>query len=157
MAARTDAAALCSPLRCLSFSFLIFLFFFCFSYCKAKYSYNHLELRKIGYNSQISITSDYQRMHNILLEIVRKFGALWILIGSAKKCMWRKERKQKQECRTGLLATIKKQPFKLQLPSIFLTNARLVIKKIDELNLLLTAQQLLRNCCVLVVTETWLR
>lgn len=96
-------------------------------------------------------------MHNIPPEIARTSGALWIVIGSAKKRRRRKERKQKRRCRSGLLARLKRQPFKPSLPSIFLTNARSVVKKIEELNLLLAAQPIARDCCVLVVTEIWLR
>lgn len=72
MAVRTDTAASGSPLRCFSFYvFFTLLVCYCRNYCKAKLIYSHLELCNIGYNSQIPVTSDYQRSNNIPPEIAR--------------------------------------------------------------------------------------
>ena len=42
---------------------------------------------------------------------------------------------KKRGCRAGLLARLRKQPLKPLIPSIFLTNARSIVHKIDELEL----------------------
>lgn len=44
---------------------------------------------------------------------------------------------------------------KLNLPSIFLSNVNGLYNKIDEFKALIATNQL-KNCCTLVVTETWL-
>jgi hypothetical protein len=42
------------------------------------------------------------------------------------------------------------------LPSILLLNARSLVNKIDELELLIHSKDLLKSCCIIAVTETWL-
>ena len=67
----------------------------------------------------------------------------------------RRERKQKRGCRAGLLARLRKQPNKPPLTSIFLANARSFVNKMDEMDLQL-AKNFMRDCSVMVITETWL-
>ncbi len=64
----------------------------------------------------------------------------------------RRERKQKRGCWAGLLARLKRQLHKLQLPSIFLPNDRFFA----DLELQMTANKSIRDCCVLLLMETWL-
>lgn len=54
----------------------------------------------------------------------------------------------------GLLARLRKQPHKFPLPSIYLTNT--MVHKTDELELQLAANHYIHNCCVLIITTTWL-
>lgn len=56
----------------------------------------------------------------------------------------RRERRQKRGCRAGML---QKQPYKPQLPSLFLTNARSMANKMDEM--------IIKGSCILFTTETW--
>lgn len=157
MAARAVAAASGSPPRC---CFCVFFFLFVAyltDYCRAKLQYSQLELYNIGYNCQIPITIDYQRSNNIPPEITRPTDALWNVVGSVKRRRRRKERKQKRGCRSGQLTRLRRHPFKPALPSIFLTNARSIVNKIDEVEALLAGNLFVRDCCVLAVMETWLR
>ncbi len=48
------------------------------------------------------------------------------------------------------------QPHKPPLPSIFFTNARSLANKMDELRLLVATNNIVKNSCILLVTETWL-
>lgn len=73
------------------------------------------------------------------MDIARSTGSLPITIP-----VRRRERRQKQGCRAGML---QKQPYKLQLPSLFLTNARSMANKTDEL--------IIKGSCILFTAETW--
>ena len=53
-----------------------------------------------------------------------------------------------------MLTRLEKQPHKPLLPSIFLANVRFPVK-LDELKLLIATQTMIRDCCVLLITETW--
>ncbi len=55
-----------------------------------------------------------------------------------------------------MLARLRKQPHKPPLLSIFLTNARTLANKMDELRLLVATNNIVKNSCILLVTETWL-
>ncbi len=66
------------------------------------------------------------------------------------------DRKQKRGCRGGLVAKLKANPFKWPLPSILLANVRSLENKLDYLNLDLSTKPEIRDCCVLIFTETWL-
>ncbi|XP_053532800.1 multivesicular body subunit 12Ba isoform X1 [Ictalurus punctatus] len=48
------------------------------------------------------------------------------------------------------------KPHKPPLPSLFLSNARSLVNKIDNLELQLAGNRYVRDCCVLIITETWL-
>ena len=105
----------------------------------------------------ISITSDYHWFYNILEDIARTPGAPWVVLpGGKPKRSW-KQRKQKRGCRAGPLARLKRRPFKPPLPSLFLSNARSIGNKIDELRLRIAANKCFCDCCVLLITETWLK
>ena len=135
---------------------VFFVFLVCLrTWCEAKHFYSHTELL-IGLRCQVAVTSDFQWNHNIPLDIARPPESPWIVVGPSKRRRRRKERKQKRGCRAGLLAQLRKQPHKPPLTSIFLTNARSIVHKIDELELHLAANCFVRDCCVMIITETWL-
>ena len=68
----------------------------------------------------------------------------------------RNERKQKRGCRAGVYAHLRRRPHQLPLPSIFLSNARSITNKMDELKLQMAANGLVQDCCILLIMETWL-
>lgn len=51
---------------------------------------------------------------------------------------------------------LKGKPYKMPLPSIFLSNVRSPENKMDHPQLELTTKREMRNCCVMILTETWL-
>lgn len=108
-------------------------------------------MHNVGIQQNTDVTGDFHRTHNIP-DISRTPGSPWIVFGSGKRR--RRERKQKRGCRLGLLARLKRQPHKPPLPSIFLSNA--ITHKIDHLELQLAAETTIRDCGVLLITETWL-
>ena len=59
-------------------------------------------------------------------------------------------------CRAGLLTRLRKLPNKPPLPSLFLANVRSIVPKINELELRIDTNNFVRNCCVMIMTETWL-
>lgn len=63
---------------------------------------------------------------------------------------------QREEAKLGMLVWLRKQPHKPLLPSIFLMNARSLANKMDELQSKIAKNHLIRECCVLIVTESWL-
>ncbi|KAK0153202.1 hypothetical protein N1851_005108 [Merluccius polli] len=68
----------------------------------------------------------------------------------------RRERRQKRGCRSGVRARLSRQPHKPSLPSLFITNARSLPNKIEELELTISTQKNIQDCCVMVITDTWL-
>ncbi len=60
-----------------------------------------------------------------------------------------------KETKAGLPG-LRKQPYKPPLPSMFLTNARSMAHKMDELKLYIAGNHHIRDCCIMVVSETWL-
>ena len=78
------------------------------------------------------------------------------LIRSGRQRRRRRERKQKPGCRAGLLAGLRKQLLKPPSLSLYLTNARSMIHKADDLKLHPAVNCYARECCVLIITETWL-
>ncbi|KAK0142423.1 hypothetical protein N1851_019868 [Merluccius polli] len=68
----------------------------------------------------------------------------------------RRERRQKRGCRSRVRARLSRQPHKPSLPSLFITNARSLPNKIEELELTISTQKNIQDCCVMVITETWL-
>ena len=122
--------------------------------------YSRLDLLDIGFQlkfmEKMTISSDFHRTHNIPEEIARPAGSPWIVIGSGRRRRWRRERKQRRGCRAGLLARLRKQPLKPPLPSLYLTNARSLVNKTDDLEIQLAGNRYVRECCVLIITETWL-
>ncbi|KAK0153976.1 hypothetical protein N1851_003943 [Merluccius polli] len=65
-------------------------------------------------------------------------------------------RRQKRGKCGGIQARLAANPHKPALPSIVLANVRSLDNKLDELHLLRSSQQTVRECCVFVFTETWL-
>ena len=93
--------------------------------------------------------------HDIPPELIRPPGSPWIT-PPARKRRRRRERRQKRGCRSGLRARLSRQPHKPSLPSLFITNARSLPNKIEELELTISTQKNIQDCCVMVITETWL-
>ncbi len=69
-----------------------------------------------------------------------------------KRC----ERNQKRGKRGGIRARLAANPHKPAIPTIVLANVRSLDNKLDYIQLLRSAQRTVRDCCVLVFTETWL-
>lgn len=49
-----------------------------------------------------------------------------------------------------------KYPYKPALPSLFVSNVRSLTNKTEELELIISAQKNIQECCVRAFTETWL-
>lgn len=145
MAVRTDAVARGSPLLCTLLCFLCLFNFLRTHICHSNPFYSRLDLIGIGFQAKTGITRAFSRTHNIPPEIARPPGAPWIVVGSSR-CRRRRERKQKHGCCAGRLAQLRKQPHRLPLPSIFLTNARSLANKIDELQSQIAYNRLIREC-----------
>ncbi|KAI3373038.1 hypothetical protein L3Q82_006334 [Scortum barcoo] len=56
--------------------------------------------------------------------------------------------------RGGLRARLQANPYRPALPSLFLTNARSLVNKMDKMNLRIVSEKI--DSCVAIVTETWL-
>ncbi len=155
MAARMVAAANGSPFQCF-FLFLFLVFFFTLCVIDTVYiQYTRQTLLDIGDQHQISVSSDFHHTHNIPDDIARPAGSPWIVAGSRRRHRRRRERKQKRGRRSGVLLRLRKQTHKPPLPSLYLSNARSLVHKMDELELQLTGNRYVRDCCVLIVIETW--
>ncbi|KAL7841200.1 hypothetical protein SRHO_G00248910 [Serrasalmus rhombeus] len=68
----------------------------------------------------------------------------------------RAERKQKRGKRGGLRAKLRLSPHRSAVPSLFLANVRALAGKMDELRLWTTTQRWIRECNIMIVTESWL-
>ncbi|KAI3355017.1 hypothetical protein L3Q82_004562 [Scortum barcoo] len=66
----------------------------------------------------------------------------------------RRLRKQKRGKRGGLRARLQANPYRPAFPSLFLTNARSLVNKMDEMKLKIVSAKI--DSCVAIVTETWL-
>lgn len=58
---------------------------------------------------------------------------------------------EREETKVGLQG-----PLKPPLPSLYLTNARSMVHKTDDLEIQLAGNRYVRECCALIITETWL-
>ncbi|XP_036378778.1 uncharacterized protein LOC118773792 [Megalops cyprinoides] len=67
-----------------------------------------------------------------------------------------RRRRRKRGKRGGLHARLKARASRPQLPSLLLANVRSLENKLDELRARITTQREIRDCCALIVTETWL-
>uniref|UniRef100_A0A669B6K4 Reverse transcriptase domain-containing protein n=1 Tax=Oreochromis niloticus TaxID=8128 RepID=A0A669B6K4_ORENI len=74
----------------------------------------------------------------------------------SKRRRRRRERKQKRGCRSGSDARLRKQPHRPALPSLFVSNARSITHKLDELELQIATTSFARNCSIILITESWL-
>uniref|UniRef100_H2L8P4 NACHT domain-containing protein n=1 Tax=Oryzias latipes TaxID=8090 RepID=H2L8P4_ORYLA len=69
-----------------------------------------------------------------------------------RRCM----RKQKRGKRGGIRARLAASPYRPAIPTITLANVRSLDNKLDYIRLLRTSSKTVRECCVLVLVETWL-
>lgn len=53
------------------------------------------------------------------------------------------------------LARLGRQPFKPPLPQLFLTKARSLANKMGELRLQIVANNTVKDCYIVFITETW--
>lgn len=152
-----DGGALrCSGLQ-LSLSVFYFIVCLCIhcTHASALHRYTHQELLDIGYRHKVTVSTDFHNNHNMPDEPARLPDSPWIVVGSGKRCRRRRERNQKPGRRSGLLLRLKSNPHKPPLPSQYLTNARSIPNRTDDLDLQLTGNRSVRDCCVLIITETW--
>jgi hypothetical protein len=153
MAAHASAAALSSLVRC----FLLCLALQMYGeLCQTTRIYSHLNLINIGQQSSVPVTDYFKQTHNIPHEISRTPRSPWMVVGSQRLRRRRRNRKQKGGCRSGLLTRLKKHPHKPPLPSVFLANVRSIVPKMDDLELRIATDNFVRDCCVMILTETWL-
>lgn len=92
--------------------------------------YGRHDLLKIGVCYKQSITAKFLRLHKILADVAGHPGSPCITIPAGRRRRRRRERRQKQGCRAGALARLRRQP---------LTNARSLANKMDELRLQIAA------------------
>lgn len=148
MAARIDAAAQGSPFQC--FFSVIFCFLF-MAICLdnilpgANNIYSWHNLLRIEMLSERAITAEFLCSHDIPTDIARSPDSPWIIIPAGRRGRRHRQRKQKRGCKAGALARLRKQPHKPLLPSIFLTNARSLDNKMDELRLLVATYNIERR------------
>ena len=114
--------------------------------------YSREELLRIGMRYG-ETNSSRSFNDNIPPEIARPANSPWFTIPGTKQ---RRRRRRKRGCRAGVKARLRRDPNRPALPSIFLTNARSLNNKFDELSATIEAQKTLRDSSIVVVTETWL-
>ncbi|KAK0143190.1 hypothetical protein N1851_018682 [Merluccius polli] len=115
-------------------------------------SYSRQELLDIGnYNTDNFIT-DLQ----LIPEISRTPEAAHSSRPGGSAHRRRRDRKQSRGKRGGLRAGLKPTPHRLPSPSIFLTNVRSLVNKMDELRLCLTKNKRIMDSNIMIFTETWL-
>ena len=160
MAACSDAR-LCAP----PFGALFSLFMYVFMYvlvlvlenCCAHTTYNTDALLGIGIHSERTVSAEFLGDHGIPVDIARTPGDKWFMVPKLKRKRRRRDCKQRWGCREGLLARMRSCPDKPALPSIFLSNARSIANKMDELRLRVAANNIVKDSCVLILMETWLQ
>ena len=103
-----------------------------------------------------STSAELMQPHNIPPDRARPPCSAWTAVGPGRRRRRRRERRQKRGCRAGLLVRLRKQPVRPALPSIVWSNARSMVNKTDELELLMAENRHSRDCCVTIITETWL-
>jgi len=136
--------------------FLFICLFANVKFSRANSTYSRQDLLIIGLQRNQAVTSEFLHSRNIPEEIARTPGSPWMVVGPGKCRRRRRYRKQKRGCRSGLLVRLRRQPHKPPLPSIFLINARSITNKMDKLNLQISANKLIEDCSILLITETWL-
>lgn len=157
MAARAHAAAHLSTYRHVLSSLLIVHLFLRNTYAQVYIRYSRHKLLIISLTPGACTFNQEDPRHNIPSELVRPPGSPWITLPAAKRQRRRCERRQKRVCRAGIRARLGRDPHKPPLPSLFVTNARSLTNKIDELELITSTQKTIQDCCVMVITETWLK
>ncbi|KAM9805801.1 uncharacterized protein ACBT44_013447 isoform 2-T5 [Syngnathus typhle] len=73
-----------------------------------------------------------------------------------KRCARRLKRGKRGDVRARLAARLAASPARPAVPSILLANVRSLDNKMDDIRLLQSTNRTVRDCCVLVFTETWL-
>ncbi len=119
-----------------------------------------LELRKVR-SSGIVDTITLDTLHSLGLLCLPDPAAYEAAVcptdtGCSRRRRRRCDRKWKRGSRGGLTAKLKANPCRTPLPSILLANVRSVENKLDYLKLDLTTKQEMRDCCTIILTETWL-
>ena len=156
MAARSDAAAQCSPFRCFCMLLVYVLLLVLTTSSWANNIFSRHDLLEIGLHSERPVTAEFLHSHHIPADIARRPGSLWFTIPTRRRRKRRRERRQKRGCRAGALVRLRKRPHKPPLPSVFLANVRSLANKMDELRLQITTNRTIKDSCILLFTETWL-
>lgn len=151
MAARADAAARSSQIHSSVFVFFCLLSLLCQALSKQLH-YGRAELLKIGNRCQNYSSGNFSSIPPEILLSGELSGTL--IIPPAKRRRRRRDRKQKRGKRAGIRARLQANPNRPALPSLFLTNSRSLVNKMDEVRLRIISHRL--NNCVMVITETWL-
>lgn len=153
MAARSDAAAYSSPFQC-------FILLFVRAFTARMLRHSTATPTRNFWTSATDIKSQFQRTFIITTTCqmnqrgCRTRRGLLSGLGSGAGGGGREI--QKPGRRSGLLLRLKSNPHKPPLPSQYLTNARSIPNRTDDLDLQLTGNRSVRDCCVLIITETWL-
>ena len=124
--------------------------------CLANNIYSLRDLLGIDVHRERTVTTEFLCFHDIPVDIARSPDSSWITIPAERQRRRRRERRQKRCCRAGVLVRLRRQPHKPPLPSVFLTNARSLANKMDELNLQIATNNRVKDSCILLITETWL-
>ncbi|CAG5867200.1 unnamed protein product, partial [Menidia menidia] len=149
MAARRVAAARDTKLFSSFYVYLVVVFIITHSYSTLALQYSRTELLQLNRGAQYLPIGHY----TIPPEIIKPpTGTPAAASRRRKRC----ERGQKRGKRAGVGARLKAKPFRLPLPTIFLSNARSIRNKIDEIRLQLSTLKDLNNCCCMIFSETWL-
>lgn len=135
--------------------FCVHVFVLC-THCRATITFSRHDILRIGLCYEGKVTREFLRSHKIPAEVARSSGSPWITI-PVRRRRRRRERKQKRGCRAGALLRLRRKPFKPPLPSLFLSNARSLANKMDELRLQIKANNCAKDACILLITETWLQ
>lgn len=154
MVVHTVAMAQCSHFQGFVWLYVCMIMDISLIFCNPINIHNRQKLLKIGNFSERSVTVEIVRLHDILKDIARRPGCQCITIPAGRKRRRQGERRQKRGCRAGALMRLRKQLHRPPFPSVFVTNARSLANKMDELKLQVTTN-LTKNSCVLLFMETW--
>ncbi len=120
--------------------------------------------KSVCYSASELCEINYKKTATLPADLKSKLGRMMLL----RSAVWRSNarqrrgkrrrctRKQKRGKRAGLLARLKATGNRPAIPSIFLANVRALDNKIDLLRMHMSVHQEMRNCCILLMTETWL-
>lgn len=156
MAARVDAAATRSPMNAE----------FCsFNQCLSA-SLSRQSTSKYMYSRQALLHIRGSKICLLLTTTTETLGELGILrrpakppespVTPEKRRRKRCERTRKRGKRGGIRARLEAKPTRPPIPSILLANVRSLDNKMDNIRLMTSTNRKVRDCCVLVFTETWL-
>ena len=77
--------------------------------------------------------------------------------GGLRRRRRRCDRRRKRGSRGGLTAKLRANPHRTPLPSILLSNVRSLEKQVDFMKLDLRTNRETKDCCAMILTETWLK